>query len=145
MAVCHEDCAYAEHINIQDTTCGQSALILCAKDDETRMKGEFCPYRTVKPQDNISVRDIRPEAQSSPDMVNSPPHYRHGNIECIDALEAATNGLVGWESGLTWNVIKYMWRWKHKNGLEDLQKARWYLSRLIEKVEKSQKGSVQNG
>lgn len=65
------------------------------------------------------------------DTVNHPPHYNSGAIECIDALDSATTQLVGIEAVCTANVIKYMWRWKNKNGVEDLRKARWYLEHLI--------------
>ena len=57
------------------------------------------------------------------ERVNHPPHYNAGGIECIDALEAATSGLQGIEAFCTANAIKYLWRWKLKNGEEDLQKA----------------------
>lgn len=63
--------------------------------------------------------------------VNHPTHYNQGGIECIDAMEAAVSGLDGTEALLTGQIIKYLWRWKHKNGIEDLQKAKWYLERLI--------------
>jgi hypothetical protein len=68
------------------------------------------------------------------DLVNHPPHYTKGGIECIDAIEAATDGLVGYEAVCTAQVIKYIWRWRWKNGAEDLKKAKWYLDRLIAKV-----------
>lgn len=74
------------------------------------------------------------------DAVERPQHYTRGKIECIDALEAATEGLTGAEAGLAWSALKYLWRWKWKNGLEDLRKARWYLDRLIARVERD--GSV---
>lgn len=61
------------------------------------------------------------------ERVNHPPHYNAGGIECIDALEAATSGLQGIEAFCTANAIKYLWRWKLKNGEEDLQKAVWYI------------------
>ncbi len=70
------------------------------------------------------------------DMVNHPPHYTQGGIECIDALEAATADLTGIEAVCTANAIKYLWRWKGKNGVEDLRKAKWYIDRLIKKAEK---------
>ena len=70
------------------------------------------------------------------DMVNHPPHYTQGGIECIDALEAATADLTGIEAVCTANAIKYLWRWKEKNGVEDLRKAKWYIDRLIKKAEK---------
>ncbi len=69
-----------------------------------------------------------------PDMVNKPPHYQ-GRVECIDALEAATEGLNGIEAVCTANAIKYLWRWKRKNGIEDLRKAHWYIERLIGKLD----------
>ncbi|PWM79485.1 MAG: hypothetical protein DBY32_01050 [Phascolarctobacterium sp.] len=65
------------------------------------------------------------------DAVNHPAHYTAGKIECIDALEAATIGLSGIEAVCTANAIKYLWRWKLKNGSQDLQKAKWYIDRLI--------------
>lgn len=69
------------------------------------------------------------------DNVEHPLHYCHGGIECIDAIESATHDLTGAEAVLTGQVIKYLWRWKWKNGVEDLRKAKWYLDRLIEKLE----------
>lgn len=64
----------------------------------------------------------------------NPSHYRQGEIECIDALEAATIRLTGIEAVCTANAIKYLWRWKEKGGKEDLEKAIWYIQRLLTKV-----------
>ena len=65
------------------------------------------------------------------DPVN-PNHYKSKNgIECIQALTAATEGLEGIEAVCTANAIKYLWRWKEKNGVEDLKKAIWYINHLI--------------
>lgn len=66
--------------------------------------------------------------------VESPSHYTAGFVECIDALDSATATLTGNEALYIANVIKYCWRWKLKNGVEDLKKARWYLDRLIGKL-----------
>lgn len=66
------------------------------------------------------------------DVVNHPSHYTAGKVECIDALESATIGLEGIEAVCTANAIKYLWRWKHKNGVQDLKKAKWYIDRLIQ-------------
>lgn len=65
------------------------------------------------------------------DAVNHPEHYCQGGIECIDAIKAAVADLTGIEAVCTGNAIKYLWRWKHKNGTEDLKKADWYINRLI--------------
>lgn len=70
------------------------------------------------------------EAYGNVDMVNQPPHYNQAGIECIEAIRAATS--EGYEFYLQGNILKYLWRYKYKNGLEDLKKARWYLDKLIE-------------
>lgn len=59
-----------------------------------------------------------------------PDHYKTGSVECIDAMEAALSP-DGFQGYLAGNVIKYVWRYRNKNGTEDLKKARWYLERLI--------------
>ena len=71
-------------------------------------------------------------AGPKPDMVNSPPHYTAGEIECIDAIEAAL-GPEGFQAFCRGNVMKYTWRTDMKNGQEDLEKARWYLTKLIKR------------
>lgn len=73
------------------------------------------------------------EAYAGVDMVNSPPHYNKAGVECIDAIAAATG--EGFEFYLQGNILKYLWRYRYKNGTEDLKKARWYLDKLIEEVE----------
>ena len=74
------------------------------------------------------------ERSKKEDNVNHPSHYTQGAIECIDAIKEDTKGLLGIEAVCTANIIKYVWRWKFKNGVEDLRKARWYLDRLIDEV-----------
>jgi len=64
------------------------------------------------------------------DMVNNPSHYNQAGIECIDAIMAATEN--GFEYYLQGNIMKYLWRYRYKNGIEDLEKAQWYLTKLIE-------------
>ena len=68
--------------------------------------------------------------------VHSPAHYNQGGIETIDAIRAAL-GEGGFEAYCAGNCLKYIWRYKHKNGAECLRKARWYLDRLIAHVEAS--------
>ena len=71
------------------------------------------------------------------DAVSRPAHYNAGGVECIDALAAATVNLTGIEAVCTANAIKYLWRWKMKNGVEDLHKAIWYINRIIAENPKS--------
>lgn len=66
------------------------------------------------------------------DPVTRPEHYNRGGVECLDAIDAAIEGLEGREAHYTACVIKYMWRWSFKNApSQDLEKARQYLDRLI--------------
>lgn len=70
-----------------------------------------------------------------PDMVNHPPHYNAGKIEVIRIMEdqLSPDEYRGYIKG---QVLKYITRERHKNGLEDLKKAQWYLNKLISKMEK---------
>ena len=72
----------------------------------------------------------RPVERVAADMVNQPPHYTQhpSGVECIQITEHMSFTLG--------NAIKYIWRADMKNGIEDLQKARWYLDREIKKRSK---------
>ena len=63
------------------------------------------------------------------DSIN-PDHYKSGSIECIEAIKASLNEQQ-FKGYLKASIIKYLWRYEKKNGLEDLQKADWFLQRLI--------------
>ena len=65
------------------------------------------------------------------DNIN-PSHYRQGKIEAIDAIEAATVNKKGLDAVCTANILKYIWRFEEKGGLEDLKKAQWYLCKMIQ-------------
>ena len=78
----------------------------------------------------MNMRSEKENAMAKDDMVNSPKHYNESGIECIDALQAMLGD--GFEAYLQGNIAKYLWRYKYKNGTEDLKKAQWYLSKLIE-------------
>lgn len=78
------------------------------------------------------------------DMVNQPPHYTRGRVEVIDFIEDcvtdAPDAVVG---GLHWQVIKYISRlWLKHNSLQDAKKCRWYLDRLIAKLDTEQYKNV---
>jgi|TARA_R100001510_G_scaffold36122_1_gene32613 hypothetical protein len=87
------------------------------REDEDRLMDEFYTKELGKKKD----------------MVNSPPHYNKAGIECIEAISAATGD--GYEYYLQGNIMKYVWRYRYKNGTEDLKKAQWYLNKLVEEVE----------
>lgn len=94
--------------------------------------GEQAKQTIMTMQDAMSCMGLEmPES----DPVNHPAHYTQGGIECIEAIEASMSkeAFAGYLKG---NMLKYVWRYQHKGGVEDLRKAQWYLNRLIEEVEK---------
>ena len=68
------------------------------------------------------------------DPVNKPSHYNTGSIECIEAIEASMSK-EEFKGYLKGNAMKYLWRYRNKNGVEDLKKAQWYHKLLIEKYQ----------
>lgn len=78
------------------------------------------------------------------DPVNHPDHYiSKTGMEAFDVIEAFTFDLKGIEAVCTANVLKYMCRWKNKNGVQDLKKAEWYLEHLINHMETIEKENDQ--
>ena len=70
-------------------------------------------------------------------IVNSPPHYKQGDVECIEAIKAATGD--GYQGYLQGNIMKYIWRYRAKGqAINDLKKAEWYLKELIVDEQKRQ-------
>ena len=70
----------------------------------------------------------------SEENINHPLHYSDSKFECIDVMEDWSTK-EEFEGYLKNNVFKYVKRYKLKNGVEDLKKARWYLNKLIEFLE----------
>ena len=71
--------------------------------------------------------------ESTDKMVSHPSHYQSkSGLEVINVIEAFTEGLEGIEAVDTGNAIKYICRWKDKNGIQDLEKAMWYIQHLID-------------
>ena len=71
--------------------------------------------------------------------VSHPNHYQGANgMEVIDVIDNFTVGLSGIEAVDTGNAIKYILRWPHKNGVQDIEKAIWYLTHLKEHLERKQ-------
>lgn len=72
------------------------------------------------------------------DKIN-PSYYKRGYFETIDVILDVTQHLEGDEGYLVGNIIKYISRYDEKNGIEDLEKARWYLNKLIELLKENGK------
>lgn len=119
-----------ESVSVWDENTKAGGLIIAQRErvtsiNDDRLASDLCHVRdgfdTPKPKDT--------------DNVNHPKHYTQGGIECIDAIKAATVGKSGIEAVCVANVVKYLWRYEEKNGVEDVKKARWYLERLISELE----------
>ena len=78
---------------------------------------------------NRIMREIEEKQKKDKvDMVNSPPHYNEAGIECIDAIAAALGD--GFEFYLQGNVIKYLWRYRYKNGTRRFKQSRMVLKKI---------------
>lgn len=80
-------------------------------------------------------RDLSLFAATNADNVNHPTHYNESGIECIEAIRAS----LGHEfpAYCKGNVMKYLWRYQYKNGIEDLKKAQVYLNWMVEYLEEN--------
>ncbi|MCD8372031.1 MAG: DUF3310 domain-containing protein [Clostridia bacterium] len=92
-------------------------------------------YRTLKKQFPQHMADVDfgqkdPIYNTVADNVNHPTHYTSGKYETIDVIQDKLTD-EQFEGFCVGNVIKYVTRYKQKNGLEDLEKARWYLDKII--------------
>lgn len=98
------------------------------RKNHPRLVKKWEDFRAQYP--DMQVDDIVEE-----DVVNNPSHYNTGGIECIEGIESSMSedAFVGYLKG---NCMKYLWRYEYKGKpLEDLQKAQWYLTLLIDRIE----------
>lgn len=107
--------------------CGEKGCIQCWRE----------AVKDIKFKDDIE-KELIEEMNKQPiivsDSVNHPSHYTHGKIETIDKIEDVL-GLEGFQAYCVGNAIKYLDRYKLKNGFEDIKKAKRYLEFYIEKTE----------
>mgnify|MGYP002516657379 CR=1 FL=1 len=92
------------------------------KNGETRLDSSHLKEQSDKPDEAY-------------DVVSRPKHYNQGGIECIECIKAAVTNKVGIEAVCVANVIKYLFRYEEKNGVEDVHKAKWYIDRLLKEME----------
>ena len=90
------------------------------------------------PEINFVKVEHNDEVEPTNNAVQHPSHYTQGGIECIDAIRASmtADGFCDYCKG---NIIKYIWRWRDKGGVEDLRKASVYLDWLINAAEGKRK------
>ena len=119
--------------NLKATTTLYVKSPLSAEEFEKQLKGLLPKQIALEPLPKED-RAIKMPESSKPDNVNHPKHYCKGGVESIDFVRAAVSNLSGFEAVCVANIIKYMWRYKEKNGLEDVMKAGKYLEWLQEEV-----------
>lgn len=150
--------AYKDKLNdealeaLRDVICGEHPKELNFSDkqsiihsfswDKTKKGDEFWNdvfFGKYNKQQNSTK--IEPHTFIEPDMIkstpsyidriNNPPHYKQGDIECIDAIKSALTAeeFRGYCKG---NALKYIWREKHKGQNESVEKAIWYLNKILE-------------
>ena len=105
-------------------------------------------YKGKHPKSKEELAKIRAEklakksVYESKDPAVNPGHYKSKNgLEVIDCIEAFTEDLTGVEAVCVGNILKYICRYKKKNGLTDCRKARWYIEKLIQHLEEQEKKS----
>jgi hypothetical protein len=113
------------------------ALVNNCNEWEANENSNYMPFTS-------SPEDIAKPNATNPDNVNHPSHYTQGGIECIKAIEASMTP-EGFQDYCKGNVLKYIWRWREKNGVEDLRKASVYLYWMIESAEKEHHDIIGSG
>nr|DAE41542.1 MAG TPA: nucelotide kinase [Caudoviricetes sp.] len=98
-------------------------------DNDNKYTGELHLYRLI---------GHRGKPNPVHDNINHPLRYTKGDVECIDAIKAATVGKTGIEAVDVGHVIRYLWRYEEKDGLESVKKAQWYIEHLIKQLESKQ-------
>lgn len=95
----------------------------------------FASIEVVNVDDSEKVpdpnEDVKKDKENDSKVVH-PSHYNQDGIEVWDVINAYTKDLSGVEAFYAGNVIKYVLRWNHKNGIEDLEKAKVYIDKIIE-------------
>lgn len=119
----------------------------CSWDDLSDESTENCYWFLVnegligkpeQPEINFVKVERNDEVEPTNDTVQHPAHYTQGGIECIEAIKASmtADGFCDYCKG---NIIKYIWRWRDKGGVEDLRKASVYLDWLINAADEKEK------
>jgi hypothetical protein len=125
-----------------DLVGGEPVKVWATDDDFPNIRAEWKEVSDV----DYNLQELRAKEGASTtlkvsidtgkiDQVNCPSHYNKGDVECIEAIKSATVGKKGIEAVCVANVIKYLWRYEEKGKpLQDVQKAKWYLEKLLNEI-----------
>lgn len=108
-----------------------------AEKGEEKMKHSAFSNDEIVLNDRLREDPPKKDIQPNYDAVNHPQHYTQSEISCIDGIDAVISGYNrpghGYYAG---TILKYLWRAPFKGHyLQDLEKAQWYLNRLVKKVQ----------
>lgn len=113
---------------VKDKNTGEIFAYIDKEENGFKIKPQYepCFWGSTKNYEEIS--------ELSEDVVNHPSHYKTGGIETIDYIKAklSKDQYIGY---LTGNCLKYLSRFQHKNGVEDVKKTAWYLNELKKTLE----------
>jgi len=114
-----------------------SVHFVVAEAQEKKIKEQLIALGWTPPAEEELRDDDRQEYLEYPsvdDPVESPVHYNTGSVECIEAIKASMSD-TEFKGYLKGNTMKYLWRYDYKGKpVEDLQKAQWYLAKLIQEA-----------
>lgn len=118
---------YAKPLQVLDITCG------CINDSDD-FSEDLCTLFNKEIRDSIEVPTwmIARVCKQESSKVYHPDHYNQNGMEVWDVIKAFTSDLSGAEAFYAGNAIKYILRWDKKNGIEDLEKAKVYIDKIIE-------------
>ena len=127
-----------EEKNVLSTEQNNAESVLPTKQVSPNYKGKH----PVSKEELAKRRAEKKRVYECKDPAVNPGHYKSKNgLEVIDCIEAFTEDLTGIEAVCVANVLKYICRYKKKNGLQDCNKALWYLTKLVKHLEEQEKKS----
>ena len=118
-----------------DAVCGWNpADEISTEDCYWFLVNEGLISKPEQPEINFVKAERNDAVEPTNNAVQHPSHYTQGGIECIEAIKASmtADGFCDYCKG---NIIKYIWRWRDKGGVEDLKKARVYLDWMIQSAD----------
>lgn len=126
------------HIEEEGVSCGSLSYAKYLHPDTPIKKYKAKQDKVAKYHDDaanvakaMSAIGVSMENENN-DKINNPAHYTVGGIETLDYIKAKVKDYPSYVAG---NILKYVSRYEHKNGIEDLKKAQFYLNDLIEWME----------
>ncbi|MDU0461955.1 DUF3310 domain-containing protein [Staphylococcus ureilyticus] len=90
-------------------------------------------YRVINDNNDFTITEWNAVPEYAEDTVNHPSHYNYGDIEVIDYCDQVCKQYPPELAPYVFNAIKYLSRANHKNGREDIDKAKYYVQRLFDK------------